>query len=110
MLDSTILVVTYEKTGSEANGERGWGDTVKQSLTKTSEIPISVLQKNMNRFLKGMRHLFQQVNQQIETESNLQLDEVELQVEISGKGEIKLVAGGEAVGKGMITLKFKRPS
>ncbi len=41
-------------------------------------------------------------------ESGLQLEEVELSVKISGKGQIKLIAGGEAGGEGGITLKFKR--
>jgi hypothetical protein len=36
------------------------------------------------------------------------LDEVELAVEISAEGEVKLVAGGKAAGRGAITLKFKR--
>jgi hypothetical protein len=36
----------------------------------------------------------------------MKLDEVELSIEISGRGEIKLVAGAEA--KSAITLKFKR--
>jgi hypothetical protein len=38
----------------------------------------------------------------------MQLNEVELLVEISAEGEIKLVAGGKAAGKGAITLKFGR--
>lgn len=57
-----------------------------------------------------MGRLFGQVDQQVGAQSNLALDEVTLQVEISGKGEVKLFAGGEATGKGVITLKFKRPS
>ena len=36
----------------------------------------------------------------------MKLDEVELSIEISSRGEIKLVAGAE--GKSAITLKFKR--
>jgi hypothetical protein len=38
----------------------------------------------------------------------LQLEEVELTVKISGKGEVKLIAGGEVGAEGGITLKFKR--
>ncbi len=42
--------------------------------------------------------------------TGFQLDEIELTIEISGEGEIKLwgVGGGKAGGKGAIALKFKR--
>ncbi|NEN92460.1 MAG: hypothetical protein F6K48_27595 [Okeania sp. SIO3H1] len=110
MSESTILIVTNDTGVSEADGQRGWGSGVQQRLAKAAEIPVSVLEENMTNFLKVTGRLFQQVDQQIGTQSNLELDEVELQVEISGKGEVKLVAGGEATGKGTITLKFKRPS
>ncbi|NEP10976.1 MAG: hypothetical protein F6K14_12330 [Symploca sp. SIO2C1] len=108
MPESTILIVTDETTSSEFDGQRGWGDRIQKRLAKAAEIPVSVLEQNMNRFLKVTGRLFQQVDQQIGTQSDMRLDEVELQVEITGKGEIKLVAGGEATGKGTITLKFKR--
>lgn len=103
MTEETILVVTEDTV----QGTRGWGD-VGQRLTRATEIPISVLEQNMSRFLLVVGRLFQQADQQVEAQSNLQLDEVHLQVEISGKGEIKLFAGGEASGKGVITLKFNR--
>jgi len=39
----------------------------------------------------------------------MQLDEIELSVEISGEGEIKLMGtGGKAGSKGAIKLTFKR--
>jgi hypothetical protein len=48
------------------------------------------------------------VDQEIGSESDMKLDEVELAVEISGEGEVKLVAGGKATGKGAIKMKFTR--
>ncbi|MGD1716568.1 Pepco domain-containing protein [Dapis sp. BLCC M172] len=110
MSKSTILIVTNDTTASETDGQRGWVSGVQQRLAKAVEIPVSVLEDNMTSFLEAAGRLFQQADRQIGTQSDLQLDEVELQVEISGKGEVKLVAGGEATGKGTITLKFKRPS
>ncbi|MDF5711051.1 MAG: hypothetical protein PUP90_26115 [Nostoc sp. S4] len=39
----------------------------------------------------------------------MQLDEIELSVEISTEGEVKLIGNGaKAVSKGAIKLKFKR--
>lgn len=62
----------------------------------------------MTQFLRLIRRLFKKVDQEIGSESGMTLDEVELSVEISGEGEIKLVAGGKAAGKGAIKLKFTR--
>jgi hypothetical protein len=39
---------------------------------------------------------------------SIQLSEIELSVEIGAKGEVKLVAGGEASAKGAIKLRFTR--
>ena len=64
----------------------------------------------MSRFLKSVSRIFHQAEQ--ETQKNnpgMQLDEIELSVEISGEGEIKLMGtGGKAGSKGAIKLKFKR--
>lgn len=109
MTEQTITIVTSDTEDYGIDGQRGWGN-IQQRLSKATEIPVSVLEQNMNRFLQVTGRLFEQADQQIGTRSDLRLDEVELQVEISGKGEIKLVAGGEASGKGTITLKFKRAS
>jgi hypothetical protein len=43
-----------------------------------------------------------------ENADSVQLSEIELSVEIGVKGEVKLVAGGEASGKGALKLKFTR--
>jgi hypothetical protein len=101
----TILILTDETEVIE--GERG-GWEIRERLNRAAEIPVAVLEQNLNRFLQLIGRLFQQVDRQVGTQSDLHLDEVELQVEVSGKGEIKLFAGGEASGKGVITLKFKR--
>jgi hypothetical protein len=112
MPEETILIVTSDTENTEANtseGERGGWGKVRQHLNKAAEIPVSVLEQNMNHFLQVTGRLFQQVDEQVGSQSDLRLDEVKLQVEISAKGEVKLFAGGEASGKGVITLTFKRP-
>ncbi len=107
MLEETVLIVTEDTETTIVEGQRGWGE-VRQRLNRAIEIPVSALEQNMNRFLQVTGRLFQQVDQQVGAQSDLQLDEVELQVEISAKGEVKLFAGGEASGKGVIKMKFKR--
>ena len=107
MADDYIWIVTDESTTAElVEGQRGWGTEIKKRLGNAVQVPVSLLEQNMNRFLQFVGRLFKQVDRQIGTDSDMRLDEVELSVEISGKGEIKLVAGVE--GKSAITLKFKR--
>ena len=107
MSEENILIVIDDTEYSEIEGQRGWGE-VRRRLTRVVTLPVEVLEQNMNNLLKVIGRLFQQVDQQIGQQSDLTLEEVTLQVEISGKGEVKLFAGGEAAGKGVIEMKFKR--
>ena len=100
-----------EDTQDALEGEKGmWGDA-KEMVRRLREVRLSpeLLEQNMLVFLKMVGRLFHQADAAIGAEADLQLDEVELSVEISTEGEVKLVAGGKAAGKGAITLKFKRP-
>ncbi|MBD1866175.1 hypothetical protein H6F95_02420 [Cyanobacteria bacterium FACHB-471] len=112
MPEDYIVLVTEDTDPSSApvEGQRGWGEEVRKRISCLKEVrlPVSQLEQNMNQFLHLIGRLFKQVDQQIGSESDMRLDEVELSVEISGEGEVKLVAGGKAAGKGAITLKFTR--
>lgn len=71
-----------------------------------NSIGASELQRNMNDFLEVLGQTFDQAERK---NSKMQLDEVELTVEINGKGQVGLLGtGGEVGGKGAIKLKFKR--
>ena len=64
------------------------------------------LQSNMNQFLEVLGQTFDQAER---NNSKIQLDEIELTVEINGKGQVGLLGtGGEVGGAGAIKLKFKR--
>jgi len=112
MPEDYILIVTDEtnETSVPIDSEKGWGEEVRKRISSLKEVklPVAQLEQNMNQFLQLVGRLFKQVDQQIGTKSDMKLDEVELSVEISGEGEVKLVAGGKAAGKGAIKLKFKR--
>ena len=62
---------------------------------------------NMAQVLHLVRRLFKQVDQQIGSESGMKLDEVELSVEISGEGEVKLMAGDKAILSQLHFLPFR---
>lgn len=87
MSDDYIWIVTDEPIESvPTEGQRGgWGEEVRKRLTGLKEVklPISQVEANMNQFLQLVGRLFQQVDQQIGTESDMKLDEVELSIEIS---------------------------
>ncbi len=112
MPEDYLIILTDEPNATPApiEGQRGWREEVQKQISNLKEVrlPVSQLEQNMNQFLQLIGRLFKQVDQQIGSESDMKLDEVELSVEISGEGEVKLVAGGKAAGKGAITLKFTR--
>jgi hypothetical protein len=108
-----LIVVASDTLSSEATeGRRGWGEEVRSTLSGLREVrlPVSDLEEKMNSFIEVVRRLFKRIDHQSDTESDMSLEEVELSVEISGEGEIRLIAGGKAGGKGSITMKFKRSS
>lgn len=112
MTDDYIVILTEEadEISVPIEGQRGWGEEVRKRISSLKEVrlPVAQLEQNMTQFLRLIGRLFKQVDQEIGSESGMKLDEVELSVEISGEGEVKLVAGGKAAGKGAIKLKFTR--
>jgi len=90
-----------DETLRESSGTKGVGDAVQVSAQK--------LEQEMTHFLQVVGRLFSRAEQQAQVNSGMQLDEIELSVEISGEGEVKLIGtGAKAGGKGAIKLKFKR--
>ena len=68
----------------------------------------AIVEAQMAKFVRMVGRVFQQAN--AEVPSGLSLEEVELAVKITGKGQVQLIAGGEAGAEAGITLKFKRTS
>ncbi|MBD2336671.1 hypothetical protein H6G64_06655 [Calothrix sp. FACHB-156] len=86
----------------ETTGTKAPGDAVKVSAQK--------LEQEMSHFLHVVGRLFSRAEQQAQSNSGMRLEEIELSVEISGEGEVKLIGNGaKASGKGAIKLTFKRP-
>jgi hypothetical protein len=112
MTEEYIVIVTDEEDENAVptEGVRGWREEVSKRISSLRDIrlPVSQLEQNMTQFLKLVGRLFKQVDREIGSESGMKLDEVELSVEISSEGEVKLLAGGKVAGKGVIKLVFKR--
>jgi hypothetical protein len=121
--DDRIWIVTDEvpqisipdgaKGGSSNTGS--WGDegfpdtTGSKGVADAVKVSTQKLEQNMTHFLRVVGSLFSQAEQQAKVNSKIQLDEIELSVEISADGEVKLIGNGAKAGtKGAIKLKFKR--
>ena len=110
-----IWIITSETPSQEIpKGQKAGGggysyeDSVEDADTNSQQhwVEAEVLQSNMNQFLEVLGETFDQAEQNY---SKIQLDEIELTVEINGKGQVGLLGtGGEVGGKGAIKLKFKR--
>lgn len=104
--EESIWIVT-DDFSPPAEGIRG--DWSREVRSKGVQLSVEDLEQKMTRFLQTVGRLFQQADQQANASgAGMKLNEVELCVEISAEGEIKLVAGVKAAGRGAITLKFTR--
>ncbi len=106
-----ITVTDGSKGGSHRGGD--WGDETKTSGSKgvgdAVKVSAEKLEQEMSHFLLVVGRLFSRAERQTNANSGMHLDEIELSVEISGEGEVKLIGNGaKAGGKGAIKLKFKR--
>ncbi|KHG41611.1 MULTISPECIES: hypothetical protein [Aphanizomenonaceae] len=118
--DEELWIVTasssddVSKQGMKAvrgNGNPYSSPAVTDEEIKNSRITAGTLAKQMSHFVGVISGVFSNVQKQVETQGELQLDEITLTVEISSEGEIKLLGTGvKAAGKGAIELKFKRLS
>ena len=105
MSEDMIWIVT-DDTIQESDTQRSYREI---SQAKGIKISVNSLEQKMSQFLQSVNRLFHQAEQQTTHSSGIQLDEIQLSIEISGEGEIKLIgSGGKAGGKGAIVLKFKR--
>jgi len=114
MDDQLLILITDDREEETSDGSKGWAtrgtNIVKDKVAalKQVKLPIADLEAKMETFLTLVGRLFRKADQQATAESGMRLKEVELQVEISGEGEIRLIAGGKAAAKGAITLRFER--
>jgi hypothetical protein len=104
---------TPQEDGSKDATFRGnpWTKSVTSAVGATKAVQVSTqkLEAEMTKFLQIVSKLFSRAEKQVNPQSGLKLDEIEVSVEINGEGEVKLLGtGGKAGTKGGITLRFKR--
>jgi hypothetical protein len=120
-LSDAIWIVTDAPQISIPDGTRGgigrgsdWGEEIREytgskGIGDAVKVPTQKLEQEMTHFLQVVGRLFKNAENQAKVNSGMQLAEIELSVEISGEGEVKLIGNGaKAGGKGAIKLTFKR--
>ncbi|MDJ0515875.1 MAG: hypothetical protein QNJ74_06245 [Trichodesmium sp. MO_231.B1] len=121
MSEDTIQIITYsiddstendieddEEEGRRSLSSRKIPRAVSEGLTKVQTIKVDTLESEMARLIDTIEGLLNRSEKQTE-EKEIKLDEIELSVEISQQGQIRLLGSGGLVGnKGAIKLKFKR--
>jgi hypothetical protein len=104
-----LVILTDEEFEADPE-QRGWDEPIRNAVGRLRPVKLdpAIVQEQMAKFVRTVGWVFQQANAELPPESGLSLEEVELAVKISGKGQVQLIAGGEAGAEAGITLKFKR--
>jgi hypothetical protein len=106
--EAATTTTTGARSSSDIGGRLGAEitETTEVVITRRKAIQVGKLKQEMQGFLQAMREMLDEADQ---TDSKIQLDEVEVSVEINGEGQISLFGiGGKAGGKGAMTFRFKR--
>lgn len=109
-MSDELIILTDENFMPNEGSKGGWSEPIERTIGNLREVKLdpALVEARMSAFIKVVGRVFQQANAEIPPEFGLQLEEVELEVKIGAKGEVRLIAGGEVSGEGGITLKFKR--
>ena len=95
---NTIEIVGYEDTNAVA---KGYGDRLPSK-------PVDLLdfKASLTAFMEKIDFVFSDIKSDIQ--DTYELDEIDAKIEVSGKGEVRLIGKLEAGASGGLTLKYKR--
>lgn len=112
--DDTPQIAIQENARGVATRGGEWGDeaireTTNRGVRDAVKVSAEKLEQEMTRFLQILGKVFSQAEAQAKGNTAMQLNQIELSVEISGEGEVKLLGSGvKGGGKSAIKLTFKR--
>ncbi|MCF4968958.1 Pepco domain-containing protein [Nostoc sp. CMAA1605] len=110
--DEAPQITVTEGTKGITGNTRSWREETTETTKSVGDavkVSTQKLEQEMTHFLEVVGRLFSRAEQQAKTNNGMQLDEIELSVEISAEGEVKLIGNGaKAGGKGAIKLVFRR--
>jgi hypothetical protein len=101
--DSILVFGIGEPTAPSPEVRRGLRERIEGAAATASEVAVSTLQENMCRFLQSLDAIISASPKEV---GGLTLEEVEIQAQIDGKGNVGLsgIASAEFAAKG--GLKF----
>lgn len=115
MADDYIYVITdtAPSGGRDGNVPRNpYADNPPRiQTTNRLGIPVSAekLEQGIADFLQTMGRVIGQAQERATELGNMELDEIELSVEVSGEGQLSLLGSGTKFGgSGAMTLRFKK--
>jgi hypothetical protein len=105
--DCILIFTAGESTVPSTDVRRGLRDKMKDVATKASEVTVNTLQDNMHRFLNSLNTILSSLPEDV---GGLTLDEVEIQAEIDGKGNVGIsgIATAEIASKGGIKFVLRK--
>ena len=108
----TDEVVEAEVGGRDAKSKGNPYDYVDSQPVKALRrgVPVSAekLEQGMVDFVGVVGKVLEQTKQRTGELTGMELDEIEVQVEVNGEGQLSLLGSGGKMGmKGSMTLKFK---
>ena len=115
LMDQLLGPSPAPETTPDASGGRGLRSAMvkgrAQLRQRVQRVPIKVevLQENMAGLMKNLATVLSSAQASLEDGAQIELDQVELSVQVSAKGEVSLLGMGTEVGTtGGIKLVFKR--
>lgn len=93
MSDDSVLIFTVDQVSTSFSDEvrRGLESSFNKSVSHAAEITVATLQENMRRFLNNLDSIISTSPSDI---GGLVLDEIEIQAQIDGKGNIGFAGVG----------------
>ncbi len=92
--------------GREDTQDRGILGSVRDWVYEQEEVSVEQIKSQLSNFLAGIQEFLDGISNQT---GNYELESIDINVEISSKGNVSLLAaGGELGGKGGLTLHLKR--
>lgn len=102
--DKESIALIYRDESVEV-GAKGLGERFAKAAEKVGTLSTETISNNMVRFCQSVSKALQGVEL---TDLPYQLDSVELTVELTGSGDVRLIGGIGAELSGGVKLKFRR--
>lgn len=101
--ESIWIFSTGDFTSTTPEARRGLRERIESAAATASKVTVRTLQENMGRFLQSLDTIISASPQEV---GGLSLDEIEIQAQIDGKGNVGLsgIASAEIAAQG--GLKF----